>query len=64
MEREEGRAPRPRRGDPNTKSVDLHLETEEWRRLRAWSAQESRSVEEVIERALRAALEARPRIDY
>jgi hypothetical protein len=56
-----GRAPRPRRGDPNIKPVRLALEPEEWRKLRFWAAQDATTVERVVMQIVRRALDARPR---
>jgi len=55
---EEGRAPRPKGGDPNTKEVSLPLTTQEWRDLRLRAAESGRSVQEVIVGILRRELES------
>jgi hypothetical protein len=54
----EGRAPRPKRGDPNTKSVSLSLSPREWRELRLRAAKDATSVPDMIVRILRHELEA------
>jgi hypothetical protein len=56
----DGRAPRPLRGDPNEKELSLLLATDDWRKLRLWAAQEMLSVEEIVSRIVRGALEERP----
>jgi hypothetical protein len=58
----EGRAPRPKGGDPNEKELAVLLSADDWRKLRLWAAEEALSVEEVVSRLLRRALEGRPRI--
>jgi hypothetical protein len=55
-----GRSPTPKRGDPNVKSMRVSLSPEEWRKLRAWAAEEGTSVQAIIVRLLRRALEKRP----
>jgi hypothetical protein len=57
MSEQEGRAPRPRRGDPNTKSVSLALTPREWRELRLRAAKNATSVQDIIVRILRHELE-------
>ncbi|MGO9487433.1 MAG: hypothetical protein ACLQBB_00200 [Solirubrobacteraceae bacterium] len=57
MSDQEGRAPRPKGGDPNTKQVSLSLTPREWRELRLLAAEDDRSVEEIIVRILRRELE-------
>lgn len=57
----EGRAPRPKRGDPNVKMVRMTLTPEEWRKLRAWAAEEDTSIEEILGRIVRAELVGKPR---
>jgi hypothetical protein len=52
----EGRAPRPRRGDPNTKAVSVSLTTQEWGELRLRAAENGTSVEKVIAGILRQGL--------
>ncbi|MHB8234416.1 MAG: hypothetical protein ACYDHT_07155 [Solirubrobacteraceae bacterium] len=61
MESSSGRAPHPRGGSPNVKTMRLVLTPEEWRKLRLWAAQRGTSVEAVVERVLRNELERRPR---
>jgi hypothetical protein len=53
----EGRAPRPKGGDPNTKAVSVSLTTQEWRELRLRAAENGTSVEKVIAGILRHELE-------
>lgn len=55
-----GRSPAPRRGDPNVKSMRVSLSPEEWRKLRAWAAEEGTSVPEIVVRLLRRTLDKRP----
>jgi hypothetical protein len=59
MPPDEGRAPRPKGGDPNTKAVSISLTTHEWRELRLRAAQSGTSVQRVIIGILRRALETR-----
>lgn len=42
------------------KSMRVALSAEEWRKLRAWAAEEATSVEAIIVRVVREALEHRP----
>jgi hypothetical protein len=56
----DGRAPKPRRGDPNEKRLSLLLGTDDWRKLRLWAAEEMLTVEDVVSRIVRGALEERP----
>ncbi len=55
-----GRSPAPKRGDPNVKSMRVSLSPEEWRKLRAWAAEEGTSVQAIIVRLLRRTLDKRP----
>ena len=48
MSVEEGRAPHPKRGDPNVKVMPLSLSPEEWRRLRVWAAEEDTSMQALV----------------
>jgi hypothetical protein len=48
MSANEGRAPRPKRGDPNTKAVSVSSTAQEWRELRLRAAENGTSVEKVI----------------
>jgi len=64
MAAQEGRAPRPKRGDPNVKMVRLMLTTEEWRKLRVWAAEEDTSVQQIVADVLRRELERKPRRGY
>jgi hypothetical protein len=58
MSEQQGRAPRPSGGDPNTKSVSLSLTPREWRELRLRAARNAIGVQDVIVRILRKELEA------
>jgi hypothetical protein len=58
----EGRAPRPRGGDPNVKRVELSLTPEQWRRLRAWAAERGTSTEAIVVEVLRRELAQRPSV--
>jgi hypothetical protein len=58
MSEEEGRAPRPRGGDPNTKSMTLSLTPREWRELRLRAAKDATSVQDIIVRIVRRELDA------
>ena len=42
------------------KSMRVSLSPEEWRKLRAWAAEEATTVEAAIARIVRGALEHRP----
>jgi hypothetical protein len=55
---EEGRAPRPKGGDPNTKSMTLSLTPREWRELRLRAAKDATSVHDIIVRIVRGELDA------
>jgi hypothetical protein len=55
-----GRSPAPKRGDPNVKSMRVSLSPEEWRKLRAWAAEEGTSVQAIVVRLLRRTLDKRP----
>jgi hypothetical protein len=57
MSEQEGRAPRPKGGDPNTKSMSLSLTVSEWRELRLRAAKDATSVQDIIVRILRRELE-------
>ncbi len=59
-----GRSPAPKRGDPNVKSMRVALTPEEWRKLRAWAAEEGTSVQATVVGILRRALEKRPRTGF
>jgi hypothetical protein len=60
----EGRAPLPRRGDPNVKALTISLTPQEWRKLRAWAAEQATGVETLVVAILRRVLEERPPQDY
>ncbi|MCW3018187.1 MAG: hypothetical protein JWN10_495 [Solirubrobacterales bacterium] len=57
MPEQEGRAPRPKGGDPNTRAVSLSLTPQEWRELRLRAAKDDTSVQEIIVGILRRELE-------
>ena len=61
METSEGRSPSPQGGDPNVKTMRLSLTPEEWRKLRAWAAEEDTSVQAVVGAILRRELALKPR---
>ncbi len=61
MAAEEGRAPRPKGGDPNVKVVRMALTPEEWRKLRVWAAEEDTSMQAIVARIVRRELEGKPR---
>ena len=56
----EGRASRPKRGDPNVKMMRLSLTTGEWRKLRVWAAEEDTSMQAVVGEIVRRELEKKP----
>lgn len=64
MAEPEGRAPRPPGGDPNARATTLSLTAEEWRRLRAWAAEDATTVEAIVGEIVRDALAARPRVGF
>ncbi len=64
MPEQEGRAPRPKGGDPNTKAVSLTLTPREWRELRLRAARDAMSVQAVIVRILRRELEETLRREF
>lgn len=64
MPEQQGRAPRPKRGDPNVKVMRLTLATDEWRKLRVWAAEEDTSVQQVVVQILRKELDRRPPRGY
>ena len=59
-----GRSPVPRGGDPNVRVMRIALVPEEWRKLRAWAAEEDTTIQEILVRILRCALEKRPRTGF
>jgi hypothetical protein len=61
---DEPRAPRPRGGDPNVKMIRVSLVPEEWRKLRAWAAEEGSSVQQIVTEILRRSLAHRPPTSY
>jgi hypothetical protein len=64
MASDEGRAPHPAAGDPNTKAVPLSLTPEEWRKLRAWAAEEDTSQETIVREIVRRELRRKPRLGF
>ena len=60
----EGRAPRPKGGDPNVKTIRLSLTPEEWRKLRLWAAEEDASTQAVVGKLVRRELERKPRLGF
>jgi hypothetical protein len=64
MPAQEGRAPRPKRGDPNVKMMRLSLSTEEWRKLRVWAAEDDTSMQQIVAEVIRRELERKPRRGY
>ena len=60
----EGRAPRPKGGDPNVKMMSLSLTPEEWRKLRVWAAAEGTSMQAIVDEILRRELARKPRVHY
>jgi len=54
----------PKRGDPNVKMTRLSLSPEEWRKLRAWAAEQGTSTQAIVVGIVRGALEQRPRIGF
>ena len=64
MDDREARAPAPKRGDPHARLMRLELTAEEWRKLRAWAAQDAMSVQEIVIAILRRELAKRPGSTY
>lgn len=64
MSEQEGRAPRPKRGDPNVKMMRLTLTTGEWRKLRMWAAEDDTSMQHVVAQIVRRELERRAPREY
>jgi hypothetical protein len=64
MPAQEGRAPRPKRGDPNVKMMRLSLSTEDWRKLRVWAAEDDTSMQQIGAEVIRRELERKPRRGY
>jgi len=60
----EGRAPRPKGGDPNAKMMRLTLTPDEWRKLRVWAAEEDTSMQAVVVEILRRELAGKPKRTY
>lgn len=61
---EEGRAPRPKRGDPNVKTMHVELTPEEWRKLRVWAAEEDTSMQALVAELMRRELAGRSRVTF
>jgi hypothetical protein len=64
MDQLEPRAPLPRGGDPNVKMLRIGLTPAEWRKLRAWAAEEDSSVEATVAEIVRRELADRPRLAF
>jgi len=64
MDEREARAPAPREGDPHAHLMRLALTADEWRKLRAWAAEDAMSVQEIVIRILRQELTRRPGTTY
>jgi hypothetical protein len=60
----EGRAPRPKGGDPNVKMMRLRLTPDEWRKPRVWAAEEDTSMQAIVVEVLRQELEHKPRLSF
>jgi hypothetical protein len=60
MVAEEGRAPRPKGGDPNVKMMRLKLTADEWRKLRVWAAEDDTSMQQVLGEIVRRELAGKP----
>jgi hypothetical protein len=60
----EPRAPLPKGGDPNVKTLRMSLTPSEWRKLRAWAAEDDTSVEATAAEILRQELAGRPRLGF
>jgi len=60
MTSKEGRAPRPKRGDPNVKMMRLSLTPEEWRKLRVWAAEDDTSMQAIVVAIVRRELDSKP----
>jgi plasmid stability protein len=56
----EGRAPHPKGGDPNVKTIRLSLTPGEWRKLRLWAATQDSSMNQLVRDIVRRELEHRP----
>jgi hypothetical protein len=61
METSEGRSPRPQGGDPNVKTMRLTLAPDEWRKLRAWAAEDGTNTQAVVAAIVRRALARKSR---
>ncbi len=64
MTPEEGRAPRPKGGDPNVKMMRLALTPEEWRKLRVWAAEDDTSMQQIVAALVRRELDRKPRTRF
>ena len=56
----EGRAPRPKGGDPNVKMMRLTLTPDEWRKLRVWAAEDDTSMQQIVGEIVRRELARKP----
>ncbi len=63
MNVEEGRAPRPKGGDPNAKMLRVTLTPDEWRKLRVWAAEDDTSVQAIVGEIVRRELDRKPSRD-
>jgi hypothetical protein len=61
MTPQEGRAPRPKGGDPNVKMMRLTLTPDEWRKLRVWAAEDDTSMQHIVGDVVRRELAGSPR---
>jgi hypothetical protein len=64
MSMHEGRAPTPKRGDPNVKMMRLTLTPGEWRKLRVWAAEDDTSMQQVVVQIIRRELDRKPPQTY
>jgi hypothetical protein len=64
MSMQEGRAPTPKRGDPNVKMMRLTLTPGEWRKLRVWAAEDDTSMQQVVVQIIRRELDRKPPRTY
>lgn len=60
----EGRAPRPKGGDPNVKMMRLTLTPDEWRKLRVWAAEDDTSMQQIVGEIVRHELDRRPSLGF
>jgi hypothetical protein len=64
VSQDDARAPYPRAGDPNVRTLQIQLTPDEWRQLRLLAAHELKSVQEVVSDILRDELESKPRVGF